>query len=147
MGERNFIQMVLVTWPRWLPCPYMIKQKTLKISGTKKPMTLKVGMQHWLLEYYQLCSIMILVGIDCLILRHYGKVNFGPLSFCIVFFFFFFFFFFLVLYGKDLQETFEASEGKFETYSQINEYMTIYDNPRSRSFIHVCPRSLRLNIS
>ena len=25
MGERKFIQMVLVTWPRWPPCPYMVK--------------------------------------------------------------------------------------------------------------------------
>ena len=32
--------------------------KTLKIffSGTKWPMTLKVGMLHWVLKYYQLCS-------------------------------------------------------------------------------------------
>ena len=32
--------------------------KTLKIffSGTKRPMTLKLGMQHWVLEYYQVCS-------------------------------------------------------------------------------------------
>ena len=28
MGERRFVQTVLVTWPRWLPCPYMVK--TLK---------------------------------------------------------------------------------------------------------------------
>ena len=25
VGERKFVQMVLVTWPRWLPCPYMVK--------------------------------------------------------------------------------------------------------------------------
>ena len=30
--------------------------KNLKIfSRTKRPMTLKPGMQHWLLEYYQFC--------------------------------------------------------------------------------------------
>ena len=28
MGERKFVQMVLATWPRWRPCPYMVK--TLK---------------------------------------------------------------------------------------------------------------------
>ena len=28
MGGHNFVQMVLVTWPRWPPCPYMAK--TLK---------------------------------------------------------------------------------------------------------------------
>ena len=36
--------------------------------------------------------------------------------------------------------------GESGTYSQINEYMMIYDNPRSRSFIDLCPRSLRFNI-
>ena len=25
MGERKFVKMVLVTWPRWPPCPYMVK--------------------------------------------------------------------------------------------------------------------------
>ena len=28
MREWHYIQMVMVTWPRWLPCPYMVK--TLK---------------------------------------------------------------------------------------------------------------------
>ena len=32
--------------------------KNLKkiFSGTKRPMTLKLGMQDWVLEYYQVCS-------------------------------------------------------------------------------------------
>ena len=30
--------------------------KKLFSSGTKRPMTLKLGMQHWVLEYYQVCS-------------------------------------------------------------------------------------------
>ena len=25
MGERKFVQMFLGTWPRWPPCPYMVK--------------------------------------------------------------------------------------------------------------------------
>ena len=25
MGEQKFVHMFLVTWPRWLPCPYMVK--------------------------------------------------------------------------------------------------------------------------
>ena len=25
IGERKFVQMILVTWPRWPPCPYMVK--------------------------------------------------------------------------------------------------------------------------
>ena len=35
MGERKFVQMVLVTWPRWPPCPYMVK--TLKKSSSAEP--------------------------------------------------------------------------------------------------------------
>ena len=47
----------------------------------------------------------------------YSKVEFGP---------------FCVLYGKDLQETIEASEVKVGTHSQVNEYVTVYDNTMSR---------------
>ena len=43
-GERKFVQTVLVTWPRWPPCPYMVK-------------TLKVGMQHRALVFYRFCLI------------------------------------------------------------------------------------------
>ena len=35
----------------WPPRPYIAKT-----SGTKGLMTLKVGVQHWVLEYYQVCS-------------------------------------------------------------------------------------------
>ena len=41
---------------------------------------------------------------------------------------------------------FTFCEGKVGTYSRINEYLTIYDNPRSRSFFDLCSRSLRFNI-
>ena len=30
--------------------------KKIFFSGTKRSMTLKLGMQHWVLEYYQICS-------------------------------------------------------------------------------------------
>ena len=30
--------------------------KKIIFSGSKRQMTLKVGMQHWLLKYYQVCS-------------------------------------------------------------------------------------------
>ena len=56
MGERKFAQMVLVTWPRWPPWPYMVKTLKIFFSGTKRPMTLKLSMHHWVLEYYQVCS-------------------------------------------------------------------------------------------
>ena len=53
MGWGNkSVQTVLVTWPWWPPCPYMVKI----FSGTKRLMTLKLSMQYWVLEYYQVCS-------------------------------------------------------------------------------------------
>ena len=34
--ERKFVQMVLVTWPRWPPCPYMVKPfKSLLLQNQK----------------------------------------------------------------------------------------------------------------
>ena len=35
MGKRKFIQLVQVTWPRWSPCPYMVK--TSKKSSSPEP--------------------------------------------------------------------------------------------------------------
>ena len=52
---RKFVQMVPVIWPRWPPCPYIVKT-LIFFSRAKTPMTLKLGMQHRVLEYYQVCS-------------------------------------------------------------------------------------------
>ena len=55
-------------------------KKFLKKSSLepKRLMTLKVGMQHWVLEYYQVCSNDDWVDLDLF----YGKVKFGSLCFC-----------------------------------------------------------------
>ena len=53
MGERKFVQMVLVTWPRWPPCPFMVKTF---FSGTQRPLILKLGLQHLVLKCYYVCS-------------------------------------------------------------------------------------------
>ena len=48
LGQGNicmFVRMVQVTWPRWLSHPYMVKP--FKKSGTKRPVTLKICIQHW----------------------------------------------------------------------------------------------------
>ena len=51
------VQTVLVTQPkRWPSCPYMVKTLKIFFSGSKMPMTLKLGVQHWVLKYYQACS-------------------------------------------------------------------------------------------
>ena len=49
MGERSFVQTVLVTWLRWPPCPYMVK--TLKSSFPKSK-----GMHRQVLEFYYVYS-------------------------------------------------------------------------------------------
>ena len=33
-----------------------LEPKKIIFSGTKRPMTMKIGMQHWILEYYQVRS-------------------------------------------------------------------------------------------
>ena len=54
-GERKLVQMVQVTWPRWPSCRYMVKPVKIFFSGTERLMTLKLGMQHWVREYNQVC--------------------------------------------------------------------------------------------
>ena len=56
MGERKFVQIVLVTRPKWPPCQDLVKTLKIFCSGTKRPMTMKHDMQHLVLEYYQACS-------------------------------------------------------------------------------------------
>ena len=51
-----FSQTVMVTWPRWPPCRYMVKTLKIVFSRTEQPMILKIGMQHRVLEYYQIPS-------------------------------------------------------------------------------------------
>ena len=53
MGERKFVQTVMFT-----RCRHALNMvKTLKIfSGGKRLMTLTLCLQHWVLEYYQICS-------------------------------------------------------------------------------------------
>ena len=57
MGEQKFVQMILVTWPRWPPCPYIVKTlQKIFFFRTTKQMTLKLGIQHWGLISYKVCS-------------------------------------------------------------------------------------------
>ena len=67
MGEQKFVHMIQVVgpfvhmihvvWPRWPPCP-LYGKNPLKIffPGTKGPMTLELGMQHWGLGPNKICS-------------------------------------------------------------------------------------------
>ena len=55
--ERQFIQILQVTLPRWLPHPYMVN--TLKIFSyrTNSPMIMKLGMEHYVLKLYKIYNI------------------------------------------------------------------------------------------
>ena len=107
--------------------------KTLKIffSGTKKPMTLKLGMQHQVREYYQVYSNDD-PGLTLTYLT--ARSNLAPYAF-------------VWEKGKtmDISETIVAYDVKVGRCSQLNEYMDLYEYQRSRSFIDLGPRSLGFN--
>ena len=108
---------------------YGKKFKKIIFSGTKRLMAFKLGMQRRVLEYYQVCSNNDLY-------LFYGKVKFAPLCFRM---------------GKkvkhlEFSEIILVYDIKVGRCSQLNEYMNLYEYQRSRSFIDLCPRSLRFNI-
>ena len=109
--------------------------KTLKkifFSGTKQLMTLKVGMQHQVPEYYQVLSN----DDPGLTLTYFtARSKFNPYAF-------------VWEKGKimDFSETIVVYDIKVGRFSQLNEYMNLYEYQRSWSFIDFHPRSLRFNI-
>ena len=93
-------------------------------------MTLKLGMQHRVLKYYQVCyQTWPLVDLDLF----YGKVKFGPLCFCME-------------KGKtmDFSETIVVCDIKVGICSQLNKYINFYEYQRSESFIELRPRSVNI---
>ena len=109
------------------------KLKKIFFSGTKRP--LKLGMQHWVLEYYQVCSNDY-PELTLTLVYFTARSN-------------------LVLYafvwekGKtmDFSETIVVYDVKVGRCSELNQYMTLYEYQRSGSFIDVHPRSLRFIFS
>ena len=79
MREWKFVQTVQVTWPRWPPCPYMVKTlKTLLLQNRKVD-----DLETW----YATSSAQVLPSlfkrwplVDLYLF--YSKVKFGPLCFC-----------------------------------------------------------------
>ena len=112
----------------------LICDKTLKnlLLCDQSPMTLKVGMQHRALEYYQICS----TDDPRLTVTYFtASSNLIPYAFeCDK--------------GKimDFSATIVVYDIKVGRYSQLNEYMILYEYQRSRSFTDLGPRSLRFNI-
>ena len=95
-------------------------------------MTLKVCMQHWELEYFQVCAN----DDPELTLTYFtARSNLIPYAF-------------VWEKGKimDFSETIVVYDIKVDRFSLLNEYMNHYEYQRSRSFIELRPRSLRFNI-
>ena len=115
--------------------PISIYGKNLKIfisSWTKRPMTLKIGMQHRVLKCYQIYSN----HDPGLTLTYFTtRPNLVPYAF-------------VSEKGKtmDFSETIVVYDIKVGRCSQPNEYMKFYEYQRPRSFINLRPRSLRFNI-
>ena len=108
--------------PIWPPCSYMVKTLKLYFSGTKRPMTLKIGMLHRVLEYYQVWS-----NDDPGLTLYYftTRSNLVPL------------YVFICEKGKTMyfSETIVVSDTKAGICSQLNEYMKLYGYQHSRSFM------------
>ena len=98
-------------------------------------MTLKVDIQHWVFEYYQICSNDS-PGLTVTYLT--ARSNLVPSAFIL---------------GKVktiyFSETIVAYDIKVGRCSQLNEYMKLYEYQRSRSFINLGPNhsdSIFLNL-
>ena len=125
IGERKFIQMVQVTWPRWPPCPYMVKTWKILFLWNQKADDLE--------SLYAASGTRVLPG-SCKwwlgwtwpILRP-GQI-WSP----------------MLLYGKkvktmDFSEIIVVYDIKVGRCSQLNEYMKLYEYQRSRSLIDLGP--------
>ena len=92
-------------------------------------MTLKVDMQHWVLEYYQICSN----DDPGLTLTYFtARSNLVPYAF---------------VWEKgrimDFSETIVVYDIKVGRFSQLNEYMNLYEYQRSRSLTLVQDHSVQ----
>ena len=101
-------------------------------SGTKMPVTLKVGTLHLVLEYFQVYS-----NDDPEVTLTYFTTRSNLIPYA-----------FVLEKGEimDFSETIVVYNIKVGRFSLINEYMNHYEYQRSKSFIELRPRSLRFNI-
>ena len=95
-------------------------------------MTLKLGMQHRVLKYYQICS-----NDDTWLTLTYftARSNLVPYAFV-----------WEKVKTVDFSETIVVSDVKVVRCSKLNDYMNLYEYQWSRSFIDLGPKTLRFNI-
>ena len=88
-------------------------------------MTLKLGMQHWVYEYYQVCSN----DYPELPLTYFtARLNLVPYAFV-----------WEKVKTMDFSETIEVYDIKVGRCSQLNKYTKLYEYQRSRSLIDLGP--------
>ena len=105
---------------------YGKKPKKIIFCGTKRPMTMKIGMQHWVLEYYQVRSNDVPgMTLTCFMPRS----SLVPYAFVWE----------KVKTVGFFSETVVVYYIKVGRYSQLNEYMKLYECRRSRSFTDLDP--------
>ena len=76
--EWKLIQMVQVKWPRWLPCPYMIKTLKNLLFQNQQADSNEMSMQHLGLRSYSLFKLWPLVDFYLF----YASDKFGRSYFC-----------------------------------------------------------------
>ena len=93
----------------------MVKPKKIIFSGTKEQMTLKVGMQHWVFKFYQVCS------------------NYDP-GMTLTYFMSRSNLALMILYGKKIKQwIFSETIVVFDIkVGRLNVYMNLYEYQRSR---------------
>ena len=96
-------------------------------------MTLKLGMHHWVLKYYQVCS-----NDDPELTLTYFTARSTLVPYAFVW---------EKCKTMDFSETIVVYDVKVGRCSLLNEYMNLYEYQRSRSFIDLHPRSLRFTFS
>ena len=108
-------------------CHAHIKKKNFKLffSGTERPMVLKLGMQHRVLEHYQVYSN----DASGLTLTYFtARSNLVPYA---------------VVWEQvktmDFSEIIVVYDIKVGRCCQLNEYMKLYEYQRSRTFIDIGP--------
>ena len=78
MGERKFVQTIQLTWPRWSPCPSMVKTINNLLLRNQKAEDLETwyaALGAWVLP--NLFKWWLWVDLDLF----YSKVKFAPLCF------------------------------------------------------------------
>ena len=129
MRERKFVQMIQVIWPRWSPCPYMVKtrQKSSPKPADRLPSNLVYTISDS--DPSNFVQMMILVDLDLLT----AMSNFLPNAF-------------VWENAKilDLTENIDVHELKVATSSWLSQYINTCEYQRSRSLFHLCPKSLDL---